>query len=234
MATWDRVCSKEGRSIQPEVAAAVLPATLVGYVLPAALVCLVPLTASGVSQSHFNIQSFATYAFLLVPTIAPILTALAPRVAQYVRRSADRVGQRHKRKTKVARPSQDHTRLDILRSLRKAYATAFAIQATQHLYTIARNVIETPRGQRSVVLALRQLLTYPAIPGQKYSSLTLYSVATLGFGLYTVWELRRRDMVSRRAAMSSAAGVLAGQFLFGPGATYAGLWWWREGVLTKV
>jgi hypothetical protein len=234
MATWDSVSSEEGRSIQPEVAKAVLPATLLGYVLPAALVSLVRLTATGVSQSHFNIQSSVIYAFISAPVLVPVLTKLISSVTRFVQRKADLGEPRDKATSEDTKPNQSHARLDILQSLRSAYAVSFSIQATQHLYTIARKVIQTPRGQRSVVAALGHLMTYPTVPGHKYSSLALYSVATLSFGLYTVWELRRRGMVSNRDAKRSAAGVLAGQVLFGPGATYAGLWWWREGVLAKM
>lgn len=233
MATWGSGPSVEGQNIPPEVAEAVLPATLLGYVLPAALTILVPLTATGVSQSHFNIQSSVVYSFFLAPVTVPVLTTLISRALWYVHRKVDLVGQVDKATPEARRSSQNRDSVDVLRSLRLAYAVSFAIQAVQHIYTIARNVIQTPGGQRSPSAAVGSLLTHPMVPGQKYSSLALYADATLSFGLYTVLDLRRRGMATKTDARRLSIGVLAGQVLFGPGATYAGLWWWREGVLAK-
>lgn len=234
MATWGSEPSAEGQNMTPKVAKAVLPATLLGYVLPVALTSLVPLTATGVSQSHFNIQSSVVYSFFLAPVTVPVLTTLISRVLSYVHRKVDLVGQVDKATPEARRSSQSGDSVDVLRSLRLAYAVSFAIQAVQHIYTITRNVIQTPGGQRSLNAAVGSLLTYPLVPGQKYSSLALYAGATLGFGLYAVWDLRRRGMVTNTDTRRSTIGVLAGQVLFGPGATYAGLWWWREGVLAKI
>lgn len=233
MATWDSESSAEGQNMTPEVAKAVLPAALLGYVLPAALTSLVPLTATGVSQSHFSIQSSVVYSFFLAPVTVPVLTTLISRVLSYVHRKADLVGQVDKATPEARRPSRGRDSVDALRSLRQAYAVAFAIQAVQHICTITRNITQTPGGQRSLNAAVGSLLTYPMVPGQKYSGLALYAGATLGFGLYTVWDLRRRGMVKNKDTRRSTIGILAGQIIFGPGATHAGLWWWREGVLTK-
>lgn len=233
IATWDFQSSAEGQNIPPEVAKAVLPATLLGYVLPAALTSLVPLTATGVSQSHFSIQSSVVYSFFLAPVTVPVLTTLISRVLSYLHRKFDLVGQVDKATPEARRSSQSRDSVDALRSLRQAYAVAFAIQAVQHICTITRNIIQTPGGQRSLSDAVGSLLTYPMVPGHKYSSIALYADATLSFGLYTVCDLRRRGTITKTDTMRSSIGVLAGQVLFGPGATYAGLWWWREGVLAK-
>lgn len=232
MATWDSVHSAEDRDMSPQMAKAVLPVTLLVYVLPAALISLMPLTASGVSGSHLNIQSFIVHAFIAAPMNVPALSMVISNLTKYVRRKTRTdLGERgDKAIPEDTKSYQDHNSIDTLHSLRSAYAVTFAIQAAQHLYTIARKVIQG----RSVTAAVGSLLTCPAIPGQKISSIALYSTATLGFGLYTVWELRRRGMLSDRDAKKGAIGVLTGQVLFGPGATYAGLWWWREGVLASM
>lgn len=53
--------------------------------------------------------------------------------------------------------------------------------------------------------------------------------AILLWGLYSVWEVRRAGFTTTREAVAAAVAVVVGQVLVGPGATYAGLWWWREG-----
>lgn len=237
MATWDPVSSSGDltQAVPQEEAGAVLPATLLGYVLPAALVSLMPLTATGVSLSPFSTQRCAVLAFHVAPFTVPAWTSLISMVTRLIKRKkAGKGGPKGKGTPKDKKPYRAQDALEALHSLKSAYAVAFAIQAAQHLFTIARGIIQAPPGKRSVAAVLRNLLACPGIPGQQYSSIALYSAATLGFGLCTVWELRRRGMVSGGDARRSAAGVLAGQVLFGPGATYAGLWWWREGVLARA
>lgn len=233
MASGDSASSREDQSMPPEVAEAVLPATLLGYVLPATLISLVPLTATGVSQSSFNIQKSVVYAFYLAPITVPVLTTVLSKVMRYVRRSAEPSRGRDKAAPEARQSPEVRESSDVLRSLRSAYAVSFAIQAAGHLYTIARAVLQAPGGRGSLAAAVGSLLTYSAVPGQQYSSLSLYAVATLGFGLCMVWNLRRRGIVTNTDTRRSVIGVLAGQVLFGPGATYAGLWWWREGVLAR-
>lgn len=231
IATWDSAPSAESQNMPPEVAKAILPATLLGYLVPAALVRLVPLTATGVSESLLNIQTSVVYAFSSAPVTVPVLTTLISKAIRYVDYRVGPSTGAEKSAPEAKDLHQSHDNLKASGSLRLAYAVAFSIQSVQHLYTIARNVIQRSGSQRSFATAVSSLLTYRIVPGQKYSSSALYAGATLGFGLYTVWELRRRGAVSNSDAKRSAIVVLAGQVLFGPGATYAGLWWWREGVL---
>lgn len=232
MATWDSAPSAESQNMPPEVAKAVLPATLLGYVLPVALLSMVPLTATGVSGPFFNIQTSVIYAFFSAPVSVPVLTTLISKVINHIDNRIGPSTRADKPASEATDSCQNRENFESSGSLRLAYAVSFAIQAVQHLYTITRNVIQIPGGQQFAT-AVGSLLTYRIVPGQKYSSLALYAGATLGFGLYTMWELRRRSIVSKQAATRSAIMVLAGQVLFGPGATYAGLWWWREGVLAK-
>lgn len=233
IARWDSAPSAECQNMPPEVAKAILPATLLGYLFPAALISLVPLTATGVSGSFLNTQTSAIYAFFSAPVTVPVLTTLISKVIHYIDHRVGPSPRAGKSALEAADSHQSRDSLKVSGSLRLAYAVAFAIQSVEHLYTIARNVIQISESQRSLTSAVGSLLTYRVVPGQKYSSLALYAGATLGFGLYTVWELRRRGAASNSDAKRSAIMVLAGQVLFGPGATYAGLWWWREGVLAQ-
>lgn len=233
MATWDSAPYAEGETMAPEMAMYILSTTLLDYAIPAALVSSIPLTATGVSRSILNFQNAAVFAFALAPAFLPWSAAFRPWLKRYVERKSGRSARADKSAPNATDSYQSRDSLKVFCSLRLSYAVIFAVQASQHLYTIARNVIRMPRGQWSLITAAGSLLANPIVPRNKYSSIALFAGATLGFGLYTVWELRRRGMASNTDATRSAAGVLAGQVLFGPGATYAGLWWWREGVLAR-
>ncbi|KAK2604067.1 hypothetical protein N8I77_007026 [Diaporthe amygdali] len=234
MTTGDSLSSPEGQAVPSEVAKAILPATILGYVVPTALISLVPLTATGVSLSIFNIQSAVAYAFFLAPVSVPFLTTLISSMIRYYHPKLDPGSRSNKPTSEMGRTSgkQDSNRR--LSSLRTAYVVSSVIQAAQHIYTVTCNFKKTPKSQRRLTAVLSGLLTYPIVPGQKYSTLALYAGATLGFGLYTIWDLRRRGMITNTDTKKAAVGAITGQVLFGPGATYAGLWWWREGVLARV
>lgn len=227
------------RRVAPEATEAVLPATLVAYVLPAALMAVLPLTATEVSRSTFAPQSLVSCAFFLAPVTVPLLTTA---ISKAMRWSARRRGRRGPR----AQEAEIRTKAAAVEScdgsspgpprLRTAYAAALAIQAAQHIYAVARTYLLLPSttGQRSLAAALGGLLARPSAPGRGgCASTALYAGATLGFGLYTAWEMRRRGHATGREAGGAALGVVAGLGLLGPGATYAGLWWWREGVLAR-
>lgn len=56
----------------------------------------------------------------------------------------------------------------------------------------------------------------------------LYCAALLMYLIYTIWTLQGLGYATRRQAGIASLAVLAGQILVGPGATYAGVWYWRE------
>lgn len=229
--------STTNSKVAPEVAEAVLPAILLAYALPGALMALVPLTATEVSRSTFTPQTLVTYAFFLAPVAVPLFTTAISQAVRWLRRDKDglKTGKADD-KTKKALKSDDETSNHLstgVPALRTAYAVTFAIQAAQHIYTLARAfLISSANRPLSFTASLGNLLTTPTIPGQLLlPSVALYAGATLGFGSYTVWDLRRRGYTTNLGAGRAALGVAVGQVLLGPGATFAGLWWWREGVL---
>ncbi|ROV97498.1 hypothetical protein VPNG_08697 [Cytospora leucostoma] len=228
------------RRVAPETAVAVLPATLLAYVLPGALMAALPLTATEVSRSIFTPQILVSYAFFLAPITVPLLTTAISKAVSWFTRRRGRHGSRtqaagFRTKAVVDKSCDGEGRqyFPEIPRLRTAYAVAFAIQAAQHIYTVTRTYLLSCTGQLSLVAVLRNLLTKPTVPGQEYASIALYAGATLGFGLYTVWDIRRRGYTTDRVASKAALGVVAGQVLVGPGAAYAGLWWWGEGVLAR-
>lgn len=225
--------STANTNVAPEAAEAVLPATVLAYIIPGALMAAIPLTATEVSRSPFTPQSLVTYAFFLAPVTVPLLTTAISKARRWLsrRNGSRRTDDRPKELLKSCDKSSYQHQAAEAPVLQTAYAMSFAIQAAQHIYTLARAFIASSAGQLSLTAAMGNLFLKPTVPGQRYSSIALYAGATLGFGLYTVWDLRRRGYTTDRVASKAAIGFVSGQVLFGPGATYAGLWWWREGVL---
>lgn len=220
------------------VAEVALPATILAYVVPGALMALIPLTATEVSRSMFTPQSLVTYAFFLAPVAVPLLTTAISKAMRWCRRSdgPKREGEYDGIKGLVETCNKEsyHHQPTKDSPLKTAYAVSFAIQAAQHVYTLSRAFIVSSAGQLSLTAAVGNIFLKPTVPGQQFSSISLYAGATLAFGLYTVWDLRRRGYTTDREASKASLGYISGQVLFGPGAMYAGLWWWREGVLDSA
>lgn len=225
--------------VVPEVAEVVLSTTVLAYIIPGALMALMPLTATEVSRSPFSPQSLVTCAFFIAPVAVPLLTTAISKAMKWF-------SHRHSPK---ARKKDDIPTNGLINScggnkischhqprenpaLKTAFAVSFAIQAAQHIYTMTRAFIASSSGQTTLLRAIGSVFLKPTVPGQRFSSMSLYAGATFGYGLYTVWNLRRRGYATTRDASKAVLGFLSGQVLFGPGATYAGLWLWREGVLT--
>lgn len=229
--------SAANTDLAPEAAKAVLPATILAYIIPGTLMALVPLTATEVSRSPLGPQSLVTYAFFLAPVSVPLLTtAIAKAMRWFSRRDSPRPKARgtedgNKGLVKGREETSYNHQFSEAPVLKTAYVVSFAIQAAQHIYTLARTFIASSAGQVSLTAALGNLFLKPTVPGQRFSSISLYAGATLGFGLYTVWDLRRRGLTRNSEATKAALGSVSDQVLFGPGASYAGLWWWREGIL---
>ncbi|KAH8898447.1 FAD binding domain-containing protein [Thozetella sp. PMI_491] len=62
----------------------------------------------------------------------------------------------------------------------------------------------------------------------------LYVGALLVWCMYTVYELRRMGYITTVSAKTSALAVFGSSVLLGPGATYVGVWYWRENAIAKL
>ncbi|GME33552.1 FAD binding domain containing protein [Neofusicoccum parvum] len=206
------------RPIPPSAAHAVLPATLLGYAVPTIL--MFALHAS----PHTHQAAIAFWQF--VPLWVALLTHLAHRAA-------------------AAAAPQDlfaaYANPDVA-PLRAAFAAAFWLAALAHAVFVA-----------FVALADGPTVTFANVLGGLPNPLATWSAGTweeqmfvfvkfdfafaaaalLLWGLYGVWELRRAGFATTAEAGVAGAAVVLGQVVVGPGAAYAGLWWWREGVWAR-
>ncbi|KAK7413086.1 hypothetical protein QQX98_008034 [Neonectria punicea] len=59
-------------------------------------------------------------------------------------------------------------------------------------------------------------------------------VGTAASNLYSVWDLRRLGYIRSSQAVKAAVSVVVGEALVGSGATWAGLWYWREDKIAHI
>jgi len=61
-----------------------------------------------------------------------------------------------------------------------------------------------------------------------------WALATVAWCLWTVFDMRRQGYVTTAQALRAALAVPAALATVGPGAMYAGVWHWREGVISDL
>lgn len=231
------------RKVDRDVARAVLPATLVGHVVPSVLMGVLPMTFTDVSRSTVSPQSIVCHAFLYAPLTVPVLTYGLIAVRRWARARANLRAPAAERKaphevdesyTVGGKPDTS--------VLREAYSDLLAVQAAGHVVAVASlaaqgwaYLAELPApGATTTALAKAQVVLgwlLAPMGFTRFRLLSLSAAATATLGLYAVWDLRRRGYTTSREAKRAAAGFVVGHVLVGPGASYAGLWMWREGVL---
>lgn len=232
------------KQVPISVSKAVLPAMVLGYILPTILMFM-PFQDDTVSEKFIAFWQFS-------PAVFAVLSSL---FAATIKASDDRQERRQgilEGKTedeiviKKALRTYDNVEVDPLKS---TYTFVFFTSALVHVTSVLYSWIESGKSLTSVVSSfigldagIQNLFSSSwdaAEPAQNSLALfkldMLYSAAPLViFLMYTIWDIRKRGYVTTAAAQKAAVGVVAGSVLVGPAATYAGLWYWRESVLAGL
>ncbi|KAJ6489681.1 FAD binding domain-containing protein [Mycena vitilis] len=190
-----------GRPVPLAVAQTILPAAFLGYLVP---IILAATAAVGPSSS----SSFASASFWqsTLPVLLAFHAYAAKRLLEYY----------------TPPDAFDMYKNADVGPLRDAYRAAFALAFFAHANTFYAYypLLDT-------LHALPALLLQNSRANPDFA---LFALTTALWSLYSVYELRRTGWATTGQAARAAAAVLAGQVLVGPVATYAGLWFWREGV----
>ncbi|CAH0028043.1 unnamed protein product [Clonostachys rhizophaga] len=213
------------RTIPLEVAKSLVPAVTLGFVIPTVM-ALLPTPNQAAGNHWLGLWQFA-------PPLVNLFTYLISKGLKKWNESREGV---EKKDELDADPAQD---LPILKSV---YTYAFAIQATAHITTLAY-------GSSYPGLSLVKTffnLPNPFSANWKFPSLgaelatffrydmVLGVTGYVGSNLLSIWNLRRQGFIKTHEAVRVALCVAVGQFLVGPGATWAGLWYWREDKIAGI
>ncbi|GLA44396.1 hypothetical protein AnigIFM63309_003158 [Aspergillus niger] len=215
-----------GRTVPKEVAMSLVPAVTLGFVLPT-IMSLWPTANVPAWQHWVALWQFA-------PPLVNLLTALFSAGLR-------RLWQRHSPPDEHEKDFERYKKRDVP-ALQRAYMHAFAVQSTVHIATmayawshpdisIAKTFFGLPnpfKADWNLASASQQVATF-----FRYDAVTALA-GYVGGNLYSVWELRRLGYIKTSSAVKAALAVVAGQVLVGPGATWAALWSWREGVIADL
>jgi hypothetical protein len=126
--------------------------------------------------------------------------------------------------------------------LQSVYVFAFAVQAMAHIASLAYrwsylnvSLIDVFSGPPDILeprFSLPLLSAKIAILFENDMAIGIFGY--LGSQLYSIWDLRRLGYIKTDESVKAGIATLAGQWIVGPGATWAGLWYWREGKIAAV
>ncbi|KZL86200.1 fad binding domain-containing protein [Colletotrichum incanum] len=204
-----------GRPIPSLVAKALLPALCIGYVLPTALMFI--------QYSDSIVQQRAIALWQASTLYVPILTWTFYNIAHYAVSTKSLEWELFENKD--------------LPYLQAGYAFTFFTCAITHIPTLVY-------AYNSPTVSLYQTLfgrmTFAPLDfGDDVVrfwkwDMFLYLMAVVFWCFYSIKELRRLGYVSFQEFVIAGVTSLAAQIIVGPAATYAGLWYWREGVIAGM
>lgn len=231
------------RVVDPDLAKTILPATILGFVVPTVLM-LTPLRTN--PSLWLDLTTFWQFA-PLIP--APLAAGMAHILRRYrslttPAKSVDEDEQ-----------SRSSAHLDLYRNkdlphLLRAYGTMFALTAALHVAVLA-HIASSWSGPAPLSLA-KTFFDVPLPWGPEGSAWHLgkppiealfvllkwdmlsMAATLLAWCLWTVLEVRRMGYVTTGQACRVALAVPAALALVGPGAMYAGTWYWREKTIAGV
>ncbi|KAG9231680.1 putative monooxygenase [Amylocarpus encephaloides] len=218
-----------GRFVRPEVVYSLLWALSLGYLLPMAFM-IASILNGEISQTWPSVWQFA-------PLFVCILTYVLTSVWRLWTRSG------------LSKEEKDYLELDRYKGLDVSvlqfiYSFAFAVQTTAYFAVLVYAYHQPSISITNGLFGLPNLISRGGsiiitdITSQISHLLSCeIGIATATWlisNLYSVWSLRRLGYIRTGDMFVPMLAVIAGQVLVGPSATWAGLWYWREGVLSGL
>lgn len=203
-----------GRFVEPKVGKSLVPALAFGYVFPS-LMMLAPLV---------NLENLNAWAWAGLSQISPLLLPVLMTAFS----SALGFCQQNRKKSYL-----DRYAISDVPILQFAYGFAFATQATAHFAALSYGYLHL----QMFTAGFSGLQSGGALGVFKSflkSDVVLTVAAITVHNLYAVWDLRRSGYTTTRDAFTACLSIILGQVVAGPGATWAGLWSWRESVISGL
>ncbi|KAF2646007.1 putative monooxygenase [Massarina eburnea CBS 473.64] len=209
--------SAMGRFVSLEVAHTLVPAVAVGYLVPTMLM----------NMFVQDRPSFEKWAALW--QLTPVLVSIVVYIISSALRSWNQKGMTQDEKLDAELEQYKDLDVPVLKS---TYIQVFGVQAISYLGTLVYALRDPSVSLAKVYFGLSgsRLDTRALLE----SDMAVAVAAWLLAHLYMIWNLRRLGYIKTRDAFAPTLGAIVGQVLVGPGATWAGLWYWREQALASL
>jgi hypothetical protein len=208
------------RTISPVTACAVIPALVLGFVLPT-MMMFFPL------QDSLNTRQIFIALWQPAPVYVAILTEVMSRAFKWIGRSTA---------VKTERQVDSDFNRD-LPYLRMVYVAVGSISACFHLALILCWVISGTEIIARAFIPFDSLAQVSSLADGVFiffqNDFLLVAVATMLWCLASAWDLYRVG-ISNISWQVVLVGLALGCTMVGPGATAAAVWYWREEVLSRT
>ncbi|CAH0020271.1 unnamed protein product [Clonostachys rhizophaga] len=216
-----------GRFIKPEVARSLVPSLILGYIVPTILLFTL---ADGMAR-----KALAAF-WQLGPPLVPILTRLISSLVLW--RSRCRSSEEANKEKGKDGEYERYCDADV-QLLNIAYAFAFTVQASIHAIVCTFALTRPGLSFSSILWSVSSFVsskghTVEATALFLKHAITVYIYAVFLHCVYSIWILRARGYVVTREAIAAVLLMTLGPVLIGPGATWTGLWCWRESVFAGL
>jgi hypothetical protein len=220
-----------GQAVPLRVAECLIPAITIAFVIPTVMT----LSPSPNTRAWHGWNGI----WQIAPPLFNVLLALSSAVLRRWRAYQHSPWNRSQEGERASAPP---THRDVLPRLKMVYTYAFAVQATAHIASIAYACHHPDRILTATFFALSNPFSDDwnlSSIGETMAALLRWDMvlavtAFLYSNLYSIWDLRRLGYVTTHEAINAAMLVLAGNVVVGSGATWAGLWCWREGRIAAI
>ncbi|KAM0281969.1 hypothetical protein ACHAO9_010450 [Fusarium lateritium] len=215
-----------GRAVDVETAKSLIPSVTLGYIIPTVMTLWATPNVKA-WQNWCVIWQFAP----------PLVNVLVTATTKVLQRRNPQSSESPKAKSRMER----YENKDVP-ALKTAYAYAFGVQAVVHIATVLYgwhhpdiSMWDTFFKLPNPLQAEWSFTTLASILTAFFKwDLALTVLSNVGSNLYSIWNLRRLGYVGTRTAVKAGLSVLAGQVFVGSGATWAGLWYWREDKIASL
>lgn len=216
--------SPPSRAVPLHVAKSLIPAITVGFLIPT----IMTLTPTPRVQAWENWCALWQFSPLLFNVLVVGISAGIKKWESGEKRDGERDMSRYEAKD--------------VSTLQSVYTFAFAVQATAHIASLAYGWSHPDVSLSKAFLDLPNTFkvdwSLPSLSAKVATMLkfdqAFATVGYLGSQLYSIWDLRRLGYIKTDEAIKAGVTTLAGQWLVGSGATWAGLWYWRERKIATV
>lgn len=222
-----------GRSVRPAVARALLPALILGYVMPTVMM-FAPTSNTANWQDWMALWQAAPVLFSLFTFIFSFALGQWQKLVGPVEKKGDKEAEERRMFERY-----EDKDVPILKSV---YTYAFWTQATVHICVFAYTFFHPHLSFSTLFwnlpnpMEMEWTITDVSILAKvffQYDMVTALAAIVM-FNVYTLFNLRRQGMITTFTALKAVMAVLLGQLLVGPGATWSGLWYWREGIISGL
>ncbi|KAL3418739.1 FAD binding domain-containing protein [Phlyctema vagabunda] len=212
-----------GRHVAPRFAESILPAVILGYIMPTAAL-LSPI--KNIEKAQFLTTYWTATPLLsaiIVKGMASLWTSIRSSKSQ-TQKTGDSKGSTRNIANRLDESDMAmYQNADII-PLKNALGSALALVSLAQLCFVAGRI--TP--------LISDAIISPVTLQSFQQANTIYTLSSLVYSTYTAWNLRTLGFATSLQAIAAGSTSILATYLLGPAIPFAGISFWRESVIVSM